>query len=197
MARDLPGQGKRAGLISPLASCSGKDHNHGVSASEVDSSARGLGIADHGDQPTVIERCYSGRQYLWRHDLRSGRLHCWNPGGPAQCQSEWSSWGQEDADATIRSIPAHAWLSSNVSREQLACLIFTNFLHRIAGQNIANPVAMILCVALMFRYSLNMESEARRVEDSVRKVLDSGIRTPDLGGTMGTKEVGDAIVAAL
>lgn len=56
---------------------------------------------------------------------------------------------------------------------------------------------MILCVALMFRYSLNMESEARRVEDSVRKVLDSGIRTPDLGGTMGTKEVGDAIVAAL
>jgi 3-isopropylmalate dehydrogenase len=56
---------------------------------------------------------------------------------------------------------------------------------------------MILCVALMFRYSLNMEAEARRVEDAVRKVLDSGLRTPDLGGKMGTKEVGDAIVAAL
>lgn len=68
---------------------------------------------------------------------------------------------------------------------------------RIAGQNIANPVAMILCVALMFRYSLNMEGEARRVEDAVRKVLDSGLRTPDLGGKMGTKEVGDAIVNAL
>lgn len=68
---------------------------------------------------------------------------------------------------------------------------------RIAGQNIANPVAMILCVALMFRYSLNMETEAKRVEDAVRKVLDSGLRTRDLGGKMGTKELGDAIVAAL
>ncbi|KAJ6189884.1 hypothetical protein N7519_004792 [Penicillium mononematosum] len=67
----------------------------------------------------------------------------------------------------------------------------------IAGQNIANPVAMILCVALMFRYSLGMEDEARRVEDAVRKVLDSGLRTPDLGGKAGTKEVGDAIVSAL
>ena len=68
---------------------------------------------------------------------------------------------------------------------------------RIAGKNIANPVAMILCVALMFRYSLDMESEARQVEDAVRKVLDSGIRTPDLGGKAGTKEVGNAIVGAL
>ncbi|KAJ5606588.1 hypothetical protein N7510_009369 [Penicillium lagena] len=67
----------------------------------------------------------------------------------------------------------------------------------IAGQNIANPVAMILCVALMFRYSLNMETEARQIEDAVRKVLDSGIRTPDLGGKAGTKEVGDMIVSAL
>lgn len=42
-----------------------------------------------------------------------------------------------------------------------------------------------------------MESEAKRIEDAVRRVLDSGIRTPDLGGKAGTKEVGDAIVAAL
>ncbi|GLI81836.1 3-isopropylmalate dehydrogenase B [Penicillium ochrochloron] len=67
----------------------------------------------------------------------------------------------------------------------------------IAGKNIANPVAMILCVALMFRYSLNMENEAQRLEAAVRKVLDKGLRTPDLGGTMGTKELGDAIVAEL
>lgn len=56
---------------------------------------------------------------------------------------------------------------------------------------------MILCVALMFRYSLNMEKEARRIEDAVRTVLDSGIRTADLGGKATTIEVGDAIVAAL
>lgn len=50
---------------------------------------------------------------------------------------------------------------------------------------------------MMFRYSLNMESEAQRVEDAVRRVLDAGLRTPDLGGKAGTREVGDAIVAAL
>ncbi|BAE65768.1 unnamed protein product [Aspergillus oryzae] len=67
----------------------------------------------------------------------------------------------------------------------------------IAGKNIANPVAMILCVALMFRYSLDMEREAQQIEEAVRTVLDSGIRTPDLGGKAGTTEVGDAIVAVL
>lgn len=56
---------------------------------------------------------------------------------------------------------------------------------------------MILCVALMFRYSLNMEEEARMIEDAVRKVLDLGIRTSDLGGIVGTREMGDAIVSAL
>lgn len=56
---------------------------------------------------------------------------------------------------------------------------------------------MILCVALMFRYSLNMEAEAQRIENAVRKVLDSGLRTPDLGGKAGTIEVGDAIISAL
>lgn len=56
---------------------------------------------------------------------------------------------------------------------------------------------MILCVALMFRYSLNMEAEAQRIENAVRTVLDSGNRTGDLGGKASTSEVGDAIVAAL
>ncbi|KAL2819105.1 Isopropylmalate dehydrogenase-like domain-containing protein [Aspergillus granulosus] len=67
----------------------------------------------------------------------------------------------------------------------------------IAGKDIANPTAMILCVALMFRYSFNMETEARQIEDAVRAVLDKGIRTSDLGGKSGTKEFGDAVVAAL
>ena len=75
--------------------------------------------------------------------------------------------------------------------------LIEGFLFRIAGKNIANPVAMILCVALMFLYSLNMEAEAKRVEDAVRKVLDSGIRTPELKGNVETKELGDAVVAAL
>lgn len=67
----------------------------------------------------------------------------------------------------------------------------------IAGKNIANPVAMILCVALMFRYSLDMENEAQQIEEAVRTILDAGVRTPDLGGKTGTTEVGDAIVTVL
>ena len=56
---------------------------------------------------------------------------------------------------------------------------------------------MILCVSLMFRYSFNMENEARQIEDDVRAVLDRGLRTPDLGGNSSTQEFGDAVVAAL
>lgn len=56
---------------------------------------------------------------------------------------------------------------------------------------------MILCVSLMFRYSFNMENEARQIEDAVRAVLDKGLRTPDLGGNSSTQEFGDAVVAAL
>lgn len=56
---------------------------------------------------------------------------------------------------------------------------------------------MILCVALMFRYSFNMEDEAKLVEEAVRHTLDSGIRTGDLGGKSSTKDIGDAIVSYL
>ncbi|PGG97292.1 3-isopropylmalate dehydrogenase [Blastomyces parvus] len=64
----------------------------------------------------------------------------------------------------------------------------------IAGQSKANPVAMILCVAMMFRYSFHLEAEAQLIEQAVSAVLESGIRTPDLGGKAKTAEVGDAIV---
>lgn len=67
----------------------------------------------------------------------------------------------------------------------------------IAGQNKANPLAMILSVAMMLRYSLDAGEQADLVEKAVSQVLDQGLRTPDLGGSTGTAEMGDAVVAAL
>lgn len=67
----------------------------------------------------------------------------------------------------------------------------------IAGQGKANPLATILSAAMMLRYSLNMAEAADRIEAAVAKALESGARTGDLGGTMGTREMGDAVLAAL
>jgi len=67
----------------------------------------------------------------------------------------------------------------------------------IAGKGIVNPVAAILSVAMMLRYSLNLASEAQKVEDAVRQVLDGGLRTADLGGSASTAEMGDSCVRAL
>jgi 3-isopropylmalate dehydrogenase len=71
----------------------------------------------------------------------------------------------------------------------------------IAGRNIANPVAAILSAAMMLRYSFDEDAAAVRVETAVRKVLSQGYRTADIhqAGTrkVGTREMGDAIVAAL
>jgi len=65
----------------------------------------------------------------------------------------------------------------------------------IAGKNIANPIAQILCVSMMLRYSFQMDEEAKMIDDAVRETMDAGILTGDLGGTASTSEVGDAIVA--
>lgn len=62
-------------------------------------------------------------------------------------------------------------------------------------KNKVNPVATILSAAMMLRLSLNLTEEADAVELAVKKVLDQGIRTGDLGGSASTSEVGDAIVA--
>lgn len=71
----------------------------------------------------------------------------------------------------------------------------------IAGKGIANPVATILSVAMMLRYSLNQPELAGRVESAVNKVLDRGLRTADIYTPgmqkAGTAEMGDAVVAAL
>jgi 3-isopropylmalate dehydrogenase len=50
---------------------------------------------------------------------------------------------------------------------------------------------------MLLRYSLNLPKEAAAVEEAVKKAIDGGIKTKDLGGNAGTKEVGDAVVAEL
>jgi len=71
----------------------------------------------------------------------------------------------------------------------------------IAGKNLANPLATILSAAMMLRFSLNQTEAADRIESAVQHVLASGLRTADIwseGTTkVGTREMGDAVVAAL
>lgn len=71
----------------------------------------------------------------------------------------------------------------------------------IAGQNLANPLAAILSVAMMLEHTLDLPGEARRVEDAVRTVLREGRRTRDLHreGTapIGTAAMGEAVCRTL
>ncbi len=71
----------------------------------------------------------------------------------------------------------------------------------IAGRNLANPLATILSVAMMLRYSLNEPAQAARVEQAVARVLEQGYRTADIAGpgaaVLGTHEMGQQVVAAL
>jgi 3-isopropylmalate dehydrogenase len=60
----------------------------------------------------------------------------------------------------------------------------------IAGKGIANPLATFLSVAMMLRYGLGLYQEADRVDTAVDKTLAGGLRTPDLTGGAGTREVG-------
>jgi 3-isopropylmalate dehydrogenase len=71
----------------------------------------------------------------------------------------------------------------------------------IAGQSVANPLATILSVAMMLRYSLGAPDAAIAIEQAVSAVLDNGLRTADIQTEgcqrVGTVEMGDAVVAAL
>ncbi|KAG9233985.1 Isopropylmalate dehydrogenase-like domain-containing protein [Amylocarpus encephaloides] len=67
----------------------------------------------------------------------------------------------------------------------------------ISGRGIVNPVGTILSVAMMLQYSLRLPAEAKAVEDAVRKVIEAGVRTKDIGGSNSTVEVGDAIAKEL
>jgi 3-isopropylmalate dehydrogenase len=64
----------------------------------------------------------------------------------------------------------------------------------IAGQGIANPLAMFLSAAMLLRHGLGLESEAAAVESAVEGALDSGLRTHDLGGTVGTAQATQAVL---
>ncbi|AUL99477.1 3-isopropylmalate dehydrogenase [Zoogloeaceae bacteirum Par-f-2] len=71
----------------------------------------------------------------------------------------------------------------------------------IAGKGVANPLATILSAAMMLRYTFALEEAAQRIEGAVKKVLAQGLRTADIfePGTkkVGTREMGDAVLAAL
>ncbi len=70
----------------------------------------------------------------------------------------------------------------------------------IAGKNMANPLATILSLAMMLRYSLEQSELASVVETAVGKVLDQGLRTADIAdgaASVSTSEMGDAVTAAL
>ena len=67
----------------------------------------------------------------------------------------------------------------------------------IAGHGSANPIGTILSAALLLRYSLKLEAEARSIEAAVERVITAGGRTADLGGALSTKQMADEIIARL
>jgi len=71
----------------------------------------------------------------------------------------------------------------------------------IAGHDKANPLATILSMAMMFRYTVGRPEIAARIENAVRRVLATGLRTADIAlagePIVGTRAMGDAVVAAL
>ncbi|QIW96357.1 hypothetical protein AMS68_001875 [Peltaster fructicola] len=67
----------------------------------------------------------------------------------------------------------------------------------ISGKGIVNPVATILSVAMMLKYSLQQPKLAAKIDQAVKTVIDSGVRTKDIGGSASTVEVGDAVAQEL
>jgi len=67
----------------------------------------------------------------------------------------------------------------------------------ISGQGKVNPIGTILSVAMMLQYSLNLPEEAKLVEEAVKRAIENGAKTADIGGTKSTSEVGDAVVKEL
>lgn len=66
----------------------------------------------------------------------------------------------------------------------------------IAGQGIANPIAAILSAAMMLEH-LGLQDAAGRIHHAVEKTLRDGHKTPDMGGSLSTRQMGDAVLAGL
>jgi 3-isopropylmalate dehydrogenase len=67
----------------------------------------------------------------------------------------------------------------------------------IAGQGVANPLAMFLSAAMMLRHGLDLGAQATAVESAVQRALAAGLRTPDLGGGSGTAQATEAVLENL
>lgn len=67
----------------------------------------------------------------------------------------------------------------------------------ISGQGIVNPVAMILSLGMMFKYSLQQPELSKKIDEAVRNVIENGVKTKDIGGSAKTAEVGDAVAKEL
>lgn len=67
----------------------------------------------------------------------------------------------------------------------------------ISGKGIVNPIASILSISMMLKYSLCLPELAKVVDVAVKNVIDNNIRTADIGGSNSTSEVGDAVAAEL
>lgn len=67
----------------------------------------------------------------------------------------------------------------------------------IAGQGIANPIGTIMSAAMMLRHSLSLEDEANKLETACEAALQAGARTRDLGGTLGSEAMTNAVLEQL
>lgn len=67
----------------------------------------------------------------------------------------------------------------------------------ISGKGIVNPVASILSISMLLKYSLCRPDLAAAVDEATKTVIDSGKTTPDIGGTSSTSQVGDAVAEEL
>jgi methanogen homoisocitrate dehydrogenase len=66
----------------------------------------------------------------------------------------------------------------------------------IAGKGIANPIAAIRCISLLLKY-VQQRDDAKMLEAAIQKVIESGVKTPDLGGKATTREFGEAVIMTL